>query len=436
MKAVIDIAYGVARSEKITNWNVMFSREIEALLKKNLPDMPRIVAEHSLARDIDELVCETLPVSRIAIVDDTRTAQVYGDQVVRALQGKYSCVRITLEGFPTADQPTAQHIRREATTCDALLAVGGGTINDLCKLASFLDKKSYAVIPTAASMNGYVSANASVTVDGYKQTLPAHLPKAVLCDLSMIAQAPARLNKSGLGDSLARSTAQSDWLLSHLLLGTPYDDTPFQLLQSLEPQLLEQARGISKGDTESVALLLQVLLLSGYGMTIAGGSYPASQAEHMMAHAYHMLAEARGENISTLHGEEIGVTALAMAQRQEIVLRSLPSLASLRFPDAAMVPWFGESNVAQAHKTYQRKLDTMEQADLSSSTFKQRWENVQERISQIHLPAAKIRAVLEAADAPQAPQALGWDEEAYNAACNYARFLRERFTFLDVQFIT
>ena len=42
--------------------------------------------------------------------------------------------------------------------------------------------------------------------------------------------------------------------------------------------------GIAKGDISAVELLMQVLLLSGLGMTIAGGSYPASQAEHMIAH--------------------------------------------------------------------------------------------------------------------------------------------------------
>ena len=39
----------------------------------------------------------------------------------------------------------------------------------------------------------------------------------------------------------------------------------------------------------SIELLMQTLLLSGLGMTIAGGSYPASQGEHMIAHTYEML---------------------------------------------------------------------------------------------------------------------------------------------------
>src|SRR5262249_15299422 len=150
--------------------------------------------------------------------------------------------------------------------------------------------------------------------------------------------APARLAKSGLGDALARPTAQADWLLSHLLLGTAYNALPFTLLAPLEPALHDQARGIAKGDSESIRLLLQTLLLSGLGMTIAGGSYPASQGEHMIAHAYHMLSR---EEAGTLHGEEIGVTTLTMARLQEDLLHRPLILKSRKFPQAQIEQLFG-----------------------------------------------------------------------------------------------
>ena len=56
---------------------------------------------------------------------------------------------------------------------DALVAVGSGTINDLCKYAAAQDGKPYAVFATAPSMNGYTSKNAAITVDGHKKSLPA-----------------------------------------------------------------------------------------------------------------------------------------------------------------------------------------------------------------------------------------------------------------------
>ncbi|MDE3061187.1 MAG: iron-containing alcohol dehydrogenase, partial [Pseudomonadota bacterium] len=246
-------------------------------MQKSLPSLPEMLCSRSLKHDIDELVAMVFPRMRLAVVDDTRTARALGDQVFRALKSRFECLHLTLEGVSAADDVTAAYIRNKSKSCDALIAVGSGTVSDLCKYASFQDGKPYIVFPTAATMNGYLSANASITIDGYKKTLPAQMPRAVFCDLSVIAAAPVCLNKSGLGDALARPTAQADWLLSHLLLNTPYTDVPFSLLKPLEAALFENARGIARGDAPSIELLLQTLLLSGFGMTIAGGSYPASQ---------------------------------------------------------------------------------------------------------------------------------------------------------------
>jgi len=407
----------------------MFSKEIISLLHKSIQLMPFLTCARSLKHDIDELVMMALPSMKLAVVDDVETAQAFGEQIFKALKGRFDCVHITLGKAPSADSDTVDDIRRQTQACEALVAVGSGIVNDLCKYASFLDKKPYIIFPTAASMNGYVSANASITVDGYKKTLPAHMPKAVFCDMSVIAAAPARLNKSGLGDALARPTAQADWLLSHLWLGTPYNETPFLLLRDVEPQLFAQARGIAMGDRDSIELLMHNLLLSGFGMTIAGGSYPASQGEHMIAHAMEMLSvrhSREGGNPVTLHGEEIGVTTLTMARLQEKMLSRAPALASLEFPREILIGLFGEKITAEAEKAYGVKQEKIRQAILPD------WDNIAQRITQVMLPSSRIEAILKAAEAPCTPQALGWTEIDYNTALAHARFLRDRFTFLDV----
>ncbi len=99
-----------------------------------------------------------------------------------------------------------------------MIAVGSGTINDVCKYGSAQDKKPYAVFATAPSMNGYTSVNAAITVHGHKMSLAAQAPVGAFFDLGVLAAAPARMIRSGLGDSLCRTTAQADWLLSHLLV--------------------------------------------------------------------------------------------------------------------------------------------------------------------------------------------------------------------------
>ena len=79
-------------------------------------------------------------------------------------------------------------------------------------------------------MNGYTSASAAITEDGPEEVASATAPRGVFLDLDVMAAAPRRLIAAGFGDSMCRPTAQTDWLMSHLLRGTPYRETPFTLL--------------------------------------------------------------------------------------------------------------------------------------------------------------------------------------------------------------
>src|SRR5207344_1377268 len=100
---------------------------------------------------------------------------------------------LMLEREPHADVETVAALRRACASADALVAVGSGTINDLCKCAAARDGKPYVVFATAPSMNGYTSMNAAITVDGHKKSLPAAAPLGVFIDLEVLAAAPARL---------------------------------------------------------------------------------------------------------------------------------------------------------------------------------------------------------------------------------------------------
>ena len=149
---------------------------------------------------------------------------------------------VILPEHPHADDATVEGLHAATAAADVLVAVGSGTINDLCKYVSAQDGKPYVVYGTAPSMNGYVSVNAAITVGGLKKSLAAQAPLGVFLDLSILAAAPPRMIRSGLGDSLCRPTAQADWLLAHLLFDHPYRRMPFVLLEEDESALLARRR--------------------------------------------------------------------------------------------------------------------------------------------------------------------------------------------------
>ena len=407
----------------------MFASDTLKLLESKFPALPKMLLAPSLRHDFDDLVAMILNAGTIAIVDDNDTATVMGDAIARALKSRYKIIRIACGKAPHADAETVKHIRSKSKYANLLIAVGAGTISDLCKYASHLDAKPYIIFPTAASMNGYLSANASITTDGYKNTHAAPLPKAIFCDLSVIAAAPVRLHKSGLGDSLARPTAQTDWLLSHLLLNTPYDETPVTFTQALEPTVFANARGLALSDPSSVKNLIEILLLSGLGMTHAGGSYPASQSEHMLAHTFEML---KTYTPATLHGEQIGVTALTAAARQEQLIARPPSPPTLSFPEETLLPLFGRTTTSTAQQTFRIKQEKIEAAGLTEASLKFRWPDIAHRLSAITFSAKHITEILTQAQAPATIEALGWQSSDYKTATQTARYLRDRFTCLDL----
>src|SRR6185312_5430032 len=168
--------------------------------------------------------------------------------------------------------------------------------------------------------NGYTSVSASVTERGFKRSVRARTPIAVFLDLGVLAAAPKRLIRAGLGDSVCRPTAQTDWLMSHLLLDTPYSTVPFVLLADDEPRLFGDAAALVSDtrDTGAMRALARTLVLSGFGMTLAGGSHPASQGEHLISHYLEMMKPAHLAEAH--HGEQIGVAAIVMAAIQQRVI--------------------------------------------------------------------------------------------------------------------
>ncbi|MBM3561147.1 MAG: sn-glycerol-1-phosphate dehydrogenase, partial [Alphaproteobacteria bacterium] len=302
---------------------------IERLLAGTYPDPDgagtlrvetrKVVIARSLAGAEAECI-EDLPLGRrLAVVSDPITHALLGKRVEHALAGRAQIQSLVLPDHPHADEETAHRIAAETISADALVAIGSGTINDLCKFASAKAKKPYAVYGTAPSMNGYVSTTAAITVHGHKKSLAAQAPLGVFLDLGILAAAPPRMIRSGLGDSLCRTTSQADWLLAHLLFDLPYRLAPFSLLAEDEEPLFAQSDALIRGDIPAMERLVRTLLLSGFGTAICGSSHPASQGEHLISHFADMLGDPAWP--PAFHGEQIAVTTLTMARLQERLLQ-------------------------------------------------------------------------------------------------------------------
>jgi glycerol-1-phosphate dehydrogenase [NAD(P)+] len=390
-----------------------------------------VVIADSLAGREAELV-ETLDLGRrLAVVSDATTYRVMGRRIEQALGPDTQVQSIVLPGHPAPDLEATDRLRSAAVDTDALIAVGSGTINDVCKYASALDGKPYAVFATAPSMNGYTSVNAAITVEGHKKSLPAQAASGVFFDLEVLAGAPARLIRAGLGDSLCRCTAQADWLLAHLLLGRPYRTAPFALLVEDEASLLEAPEALVTGELEAIRRLVRSLVLSGFGMTLCGGSDPASQGEHLISHYADMMGDPSWPE--NLHGEQIGVTTLTMAGLQASLLEGPPPrIRPSAIDEAALIGHFGLELGRSCWQEFRHKRVDQGAAIQLNHRLAERWDEIRVRIAAIHRPPQQLRETLARAGAAIRPEALGWPRGFYREAVRHAREIRNRYTFLDL----
>jgi glycerol-1-phosphate dehydrogenase [NAD(P)+] len=390
-----------------------------------------VAIERSLAGMEADLVASLQLGKRIAVVSDAATREVLGERVERELARVAVVDSIVLPGQPHADATTAAKLRHACADADALVAVGSGTINDLCKYAAAQDGKPYAVFATAPSMNGYTSQNAAITVHGHKKSLAAGTPAGVFMDLAVLSAAPARLIRAGLGDSLCRSTAQADWLLSHHLFGTPFRTAPFALLAEDEPALLDSPEALLRGDPEAMRALARTLIFSGIGMTVCAGSYPASQGEHLISHYVDMFAPAKRP--AYFHGEQVAVATMTMARIQEDVLAAgPPRLASEPVTEGDLQRRFGAEIGASCWREFQAKRMAPEDESRLERRLADRWDAVRRSVGAAMVSADRIGATLRRAGCPTTPEEIGLAPAFYASAVRNARFLRDRYTFLDL----
>jgi glycerol-1-phosphate dehydrogenase [NAD(P)+] len=390
-----------------------------------------IVIDRSLRGREADCVAALKLGNRIAVVSDAITHDVLGARIERALAPLARVDSVVLPSGVHPDIPAVETVRAGTAGADALIAVGSGTINDLTKFAAATDRKPFAVFPTAPSMNGYTSANAAITVGGHKKTLPAALTRGVFIDLEILAAAPARMIRAGLGDSLCRPTAQVDWLLSHHVLGTKYREAPFALLAGDEPILFGSPEALLDGDLNAMRALARTLLLSGIGMTLCGGSYPASQGEHLISHYIDMCAPTT--RTPTLHGEQVAVATLTLARLQEAMLDAPPpTLSASTTTQQALERHFGpEVGTACWHDYSTKHLDAQGARALNVRIATE-WPALRRRANAARIASPHLAEVMRRAGGPTSPTDLAIDAAFYDGAVRHARYLRDRFTFLDL----
>ena len=272
-------------------------------------------------------ILRDLGASHIFLVTDNYTYEAAGRQVEQLLDqaGLPYHKRVFQTETPLVPNEYALGSVLAAMTSqdDMLLAVGSGTLNDVTKYVSARTGIPYVIAATAPSMDGYASTVAPTILDGFKTTLPAVYPTAIVADVDILKDAPMPMLTAGFGDIIGKFTSLADWRLSHQLNGEYYCPEVAGVIEAAVETCAANAQALAQREPQAIQAVTEALILSGLAMGMVGVSRPASGAEHQMAHYWEMDALRRGEE-HPLHGNAVGVGTVLAASLYEMAVEYLP----------------------------------------------------------------------------------------------------------------
>lgn len=276
-----------------------------------------IYIEPKASRYLNELI---KPYPCPVFICDTNTRKAT-EGILNTYFEKHKVIELSGEGIHADNEHVAWLSDRIEDGTDILIAVGSGTIHDLTRYIAFQKDIPFISMPTAASVDGFVSTVAAMTWNGLKKTFPSKAPIYVLADTDIFSKAPYRLTASGISDLMGKYTALADWKISHIITGEYYCEEIYQLEMEAVKEVESILVSIQSGDEECMEKLMYALILSGLAMQMIGNSRPASGAEHHIAHLWEMSVI--NEPIDALHGEKVSVGLILSLKKYERILTAI-----------------------------------------------------------------------------------------------------------------
>ena len=312
---------------------------------------------------------------------------------------------------------------------DLIVGVGSGVINDLCKIVAYENGLRYDIVATAPSMDGYASVGAALILDGMKVTKNAAVPRSIIADTGVLANAPYDMIASGYGDIIGKYSCLNDWRLASLLLGEYICETVLDATMEAVETTVRLADGIRARDTRAIGALMEALVAVGILMAYVGNSRPASGSEHHLSHYFEIVGIERGEEYLS-HGTDVCFSAIETARLREALL-ALPTLDGFFYSfdegkyEAEIRRIYG--SVADGVLALQKKLGWY--GNDRVSVYKEKWDEIRKILKEA--PTAKEMEALAlrvGLDKKEFDTLYG--DEKIKDALLYAKDLKDRYTVL------
>lgn len=377
------------------------------------------------------------------VVFDENTRAAAGGVVLGALeQGGCAHTAYTLraQGLLPDETGLGALLMHFDRACDVILAVGSGTINDLCRFLSYQLGMEYIIFGTAPSMDGFASGVAAMITENAKTTYETHVPAAIVGDLNVLCAAPLPMLAAGVGDILGKYTCLCDWRLAHLVTGEYFCPVLAQMVEHSVQTIIDALPLVESRSEAAVAAIMEGLVLSGIAMSFAGNSRPASGSEHHLSHYWEMMFLFDGKP-AVLHGTKVGVGTVATLRGYELLCARPVDFAAARAKAQAYRQAEWEAKMRGIYRLAAPQVIALERRAHKNSpdevlrrinSEEAHWDEIY-ALARGTLPAANaLAAMLESLGAPSTPAELGIDAPLVHNAVVAAKEVRCRFGLLQL----
>ena len=376
--------------------------------------------------------------TKVFVLSDANTYRVAGDKVAAALDAAgipYSVYSIDKPHLEPDEHAVGSVIMHFDKSCDCVVGIGGGVINDLGKILSGMTGLPYIIVGTAPSMDGYASATSSMARDGLKVSLDSRCPDAVVGDLDVLCSAPMRMLQAGVGDMIAKYVSICEWRIAKLLVGEYFCGEIAGLVKVALKRVADSADGLLRREPEAVKGVMDGMILAGMCMNYAGMSRPASGMEHYFSHLWDMRGLEFGTPVD-LHGIQCGIGTLYSLRVYDELKKIAPDrkkalayVASFSFEDwsgqlRTLLGSAAETMIAAEAKA--GKYDPSKHADRLERIVSN-WDEIR-RIMDEELPsAAFVEGLLDKLGAPKSVEELGIDPSILKTCFKATKDIRDKY---------
>jgi glycerol-1-phosphate dehydrogenase [NAD(P)+] len=407
-----------------------------------------LIAQGALASTVD-LYAKVWGERSPMVIADRNTWPLIGASVYDMFQSA-GYIQVEKFIFPDTQDVYAdyEHVRmvRELLEENEYIgvAVGSGTINDLVKLASYECGKSYMVIPTAPSVDGYTAVSAAITVDGFKKTIACSQAQVMVADEGLLSNAPYEMIASGYGDLAAKIPAGADWIIADRLGIEPIMPEAWALSQSKLRQRIADPQAIANRNGEAIVNLFMGLVDVGFAMRVYKDSRPASGAEHLLSHVWEMAHLSKnGSPVS--HGFKVALgTLTSTAIMMELLKLSKEDLLQV-ISQQPSCSW-GErlhtiEKLLAGDPTKDETIRAAKAKFLGNEALQKRrmsilslWEDLKNDIATQIIPFEQLKAMFRTAQCPHEPADICLSKDLFIHGLRKAQLIRNRYTALDLVF--